>query len=56
MSLNLLRVGTDGVVDTESIDSLAKSARKNVINQTTMLSYQSSLNSITSVKPTGERL
>ena len=43
-------------VDTESIDSLAKSARNNVINQTTMLSYQSSLNSITSVKSTDREI
>ncbi|HOG74154.1 MAG TPA: DUF2207 domain-containing protein, partial [Methanofastidiosum sp.] len=47
------RVGGDnGVVDTESIDSLAKSARTNVFNQSTMSNYQSSLNSISNVKET----
>ena len=46
------RVGNDGIVDTETIDSLAKIAKRNAMNQMTILNYQSSLNSITNVKST----
>jgi len=46
------KVGDNGIVDTEEIDSLAKRARSNSLNQMTMSSYQSSLNSITNVKET----